>query len=79
MKFVVTNETVDDVLQERNQHTDMLKQLGKTQTMMKHATGRHRVDRAYIVGDSVYLKLRPYALCGEIAIPETTVQILWTL
>jgi hypothetical protein len=48
-------------LQERAAMTDLLQQhLVRAQQRMKHQADRHRSERSFQVGDSVFLKLQPY-------------------
>jgi hypothetical protein len=51
-----------DLIQDREQHMEMLKeQLTVAQNRMKLQGDRHRTDRVFQVGEQVLLKLQPYA------------------
>ena len=57
-----TEAAVVDLIQDREQHLDMLKdQLQIAQNRMKIQADRHRTNRAFQVGEQVLLKLQPYA------------------
>jgi uncharacterized protein YdcH (DUF465 family) len=58
----ISNADVKDFLQERQTCSDMLKHhLERARLRMKQYADRNRSDRQFQVGDSVYLKLQPYA------------------
>ena len=54
--------TVSEIIQEREAHVAMLKQqLAVAQNRMKIQADKNRVDRTFLVGEQVLLKLQPYA------------------
>ena len=54
-------QAVEQQLQERNQVLEELKaQLERAQSRMKNQADKHRRDIEFAVGESVYLKLKPY-------------------
>jgi len=53
--------TVSEIIQDREAHVAMLKQqLAVAQNRMKIQADKNRVDRTFLVGEQVLLKLQPY-------------------
>ena len=53
-------DSVDRTLLAREQVIDMLKfHLKRSQDRMKNQADKHRTDKSFKVGESVYLKLQP--------------------
>jgi hypothetical protein len=56
------NKSVQELLSDRQLHTELLKQqLMKAQHRTKMQADKNRVDREFQVGEKVMLKLQPYA------------------